>query len=201
MTRAEWWLLALTLATSSSVRAQGYRPNVSLQLTYPTVQGQLLARPVSVNNLLITEADPTGAGLVMVGSARFWWAPSAINGNAHCEWDNDFGISCSAALRIGAGAPFKTDSLYSRQGDRSVAVDQAEGLRLTPQSTLGTCDNTAASGHAREGDVKTLAATGTSRTRTCTCTASSNSSPTYAWALGGGSGAVGTSTTCPEVTP
>lgn len=170
-------------------------PN-GINLSTIDVQAATLAQPMSFNNLLLTEASPTGAGLMLVGSSRLWWTTPAINGNAHCEWDNSFGISCSSALRIGAGASFNADVLYSRQGDRSVSVEQAEGLRLAPQSIIGTCDNTAATGHAREGDMKILSGTSLSaRTRVCVCSSDGGGTPAFAW-LNVVTGTIGTSSAC-----
>jgi hypothetical protein len=166
------------------------------KLSTTDVQAATLAQPMSFNNLLLTEAAPTGSALMLVGGARFWWTTPAINGNAHCEWDNNIGISCASALQIGAGASFFADSIYSRQGDRSVSIDQAQGLRFAPQSSIGTCDNTTGSGHSREGDVKLLSgAVLSARSRLCLCTSDGGGTPAYAW-LNVVTGTVGTSSAC-----
>lgn len=193
------WLVLLALLPGA-VFAQGYRPNVSLQLTYSNVQAQLLAQPLSVDRLVLTHAAPGEDSLILRENTYLRMAPTTVNNNARFKFNPDTGFEFSSALLNCAGCSAWTDSLVSRQGDRSVRIDQAQGLGFTPQGSLGTCDNTTGSGHAREGDVKTLAATATSRTRTCTCTLDT-SGGSGAWALDGGAGLVGTASICPEVAP
>ena len=194
---------ALTFAVlpaSSSGPFDGSGQSGRGSTTATSVQSALLGELLSVDQITLTRATPGEDSIRTREMTYFRMAPSSVNANARFRFNPDTGFEFSSALLNCAGCSAWTDSLVSRQGDRSVRVDQAQGLGLTPQGSLGTCDNTTGSGHAREGDMKTLAATLTSRTRTCTCTLDT-AGGSGAWALDGGAGLVGTSTTCPEVAP
>lgn len=163
-------------------------------VTTAAVQEATLGEDMSFSSLLLTEASPTGDALTLVGGARLRLSPD--NGNAYIRWNPDIGVSTPSALEIGAGASFFVDSIYSRQGDRSVSIDQAHGVRLSPQATIGTCDNTTGSGHSREGDVKALSGASLSaRTRLCICTSDGGGTPAYAW-VNVITGTVGTASAC-----
>ena len=187
------FLLALLPALAT---AQGYRPRSVSLLTYDGVQGQLLGQPLSADLMVLTHAAPGEDSLTMRELTYLRMAPTSVNNNARFRFDPDLGFTFSSAVLNAAGASFWTDSLVSRQGDRSVRVDQGQGLGFAPQSTIGTCDNTTGSGKHREGDVKVLSGASLSgRTRICMCTSDGGGTPAYAW-LNVTTGTVGTSTAC-----
>jgi len=178
---------------------QGYRPSANFQLRTLDIQASLLGHPLSVDSLTLTHAAPGEDAILIREMTYIRLAPSSVNGNAKMRFNPDTGLELSMQLLIAPGGAVFTDYLNSRQGARPVEVSEPYGLAIVcgAEASLGTCG----SGTLIEGTMKTLCATASSRTRICTCTASSNTSPVFAWALDGGSGTVGTSTTCPGVTP
>lgn len=189
-------VLVILVLLGGPAFAQGYAPRATQ--SHPTwlrLQETLLGQPMSFDSIVLTQSDPSVDTLTLAGG-RLRFYPEADAANAVMFYDPAYGLTTYTGLRV--GGYILTNGLLNYSQNGPVAVDEANGLKLTCQSALpGTCGV----GTITQATIVTLCATASSRTRTCTCTASSNSSPTYAWALDGGAGAVGTTTTCPEVTP
>lgn len=192
----------LVFLAANAALAQGYPPRggggaSGVLSTAGDVRTVTLADDFSFNSLILTQRNPAAASLVLLGG-RIYGDSATVSSGAWFQYNYDAGgWIFGHPINNCAGCPLWTDALRSRQTDRPVAIDEPKGLKITCKASLDTCG----SGTISEGTQQALCATASSRTRICTCTASSNSSPTYAWALAGGAGSVGTSTTCPEVTP
>lgn len=176
------------------VRAQAMiRPNTDLTAT--RISEQLLGEYFSMKTLVLTENRSTVDGLTLMGSRlRF----SSVSSGAYLVYDPNIGLVCGAQFKVAAGGALLADYLASSQQDRPVRVAQTHGLgHVCAAALVGTCGV----GTIVEGTTQCLQATASSRTRYCTCTSDGAGTPAYAWALNWGAGTVGTSTTCPEVTP
>lgn len=191
-------MLALALLAASGAQAQGYRPSgVSFQLESEGISEQLLGGDFSMRSLVVTQNDPSKPALIVLGG-RLYLTSSVIDPNGYIGHDPNVGITIGQQVAMAPGAAVLVDNVSPRQSNVPITFGGFFGTRNYPWGAdrLGTCGT---GGHL-QGTEMTLEGTATSRTRTCMCTLNVNTS-TYAWALGGGSGPVGTSTTCPEVTP
>jgi hypothetical protein len=165
-------------------------------MTPTDVRTVTLGEPFSLRALTLTEADATKPALEIL-NGRLYMANRAANPQAYIQYVPEFGWTVGGSNWFNCpGCMIATDSLYSRQMDRPVSIDQAHGLRLAPQASVDACGTTA----APEGTVKTLAATASSATRTCRCILT-QSGGNYRW-LNDDTNTRGTTTSdCPETTP
>ena len=209
--RAALFLLAVVLA--GSVLAQGYAPSGSAGLTRTQVsrliadagvvtsaddvQAVTLGEELSLRTLTLTQADSTLDTLVIL-NGRLRLAPANSNSGAYIQYvpEAGFYFGGGGAVYNCAGCFLATDSLYSRQNDRPVSVDQSHGLRITPQASLGECGTTA----EPPGTIKNLSATASSATRTCKCILTSSTGD-YRWFNMDNHTRGSTTTDCPDTTP
>jgi hypothetical protein len=174
--------------------AQGYKHASSGAVTLHDVQAVSLGQNLSVNRLIVTQADPAQPSFILAGG-RFLWAPTSVN-NAYAYWDTSLGLAYSCGLALGPGQNFMADSIISRQMDRPTAINGAFGLQFVPvaAASLGQCGTVA----APEGTHKALSAASVSGpTRFCDCGSDGAGTPVYAWINTHCPVIPGTSTSCP----
>jgi hypothetical protein len=161
-------------------------------ITTTDVQTVLLGQPLSVDTLTITAADNTADALFLNGG-RIRAVPTTVSSGGYFYYSLTTNRwTFGHALENCGGCSLLTDSLLSQQGDRPVEISQSHGMRLTPQSTIGTCGS---SPSAPEGTEKTLSAASVSGpSRRCYC---SKNGSTYTWINLTCPAVAGDSTTCP----
>jgi hypothetical protein len=197
MNRYLWILGYVLVCTPFHANAQGYRPDLMCTPTAENARELNLGRRLSLRSLVLTEVSPNAPAFAMMGGRLL--LSHRNNNNAYLTYNISTGnIDFGQAIRNQPGAPLYTDYLGTAQGDRPILVSETRGIgHVCAAALVGTCGV----GTIVQGATQCLQATASSRTRYCTCTSDGAGTPVYAWALDWGAGAVGTATTCPEVTP
>lgn len=180
--------LALMLLLAGPAFAQGYRPNVSLQISNSQrVSPDLFITPYA----LYPQAGPGEAAL----------KPAHDGARIYVGTDSQM-YFYSDGLHIISNGAFQAASMeVDTVGIKTPGRQYNEyfAIRYFPFSSLGTCNGSTATGGIPEGTVKLLSgAAASGRSRLCVCSSDGGGTPAYSWMnTGCPTAAGGTSTSCP----